>query len=264
MLERTGSPPPAPGLMRTHRQHSRAKAGQQQKAAVVRPDPQIDTANIVKRLNEELGIDLEARTTGWQHALDRLEGDLGRSDHRYFRTFAARTLHPSCSSRSPACTLTKPGPICRTMSRSPRAGFVMFDRRLVARHGGSRRNRPRIRTGVGYIGIMVAALAAFSYAGFNLSSSVPSSPRRAIAGIGFGLQNLINNFVSGLILLAERPIRVGDRVVVGGEEGFVRKISVRSSLAARIIDAQVSFYVLRLWLRCIHRIGRIVSSTIIV
>jgi potassium-dependent mechanosensitive channel len=103
-----------------------------------------------------------------------------------------------------------------------------LDAQVLQRAGISGGVRHSIRTGVGYAGICVAALAAFSYAGFNLSSLAIVAGAFSI-GIGFGLQNLVNNFVSGLIMLAERPIRVGDLVAVGGEEGYVRKISVRST-----------------------------------
>ena len=48
-------------------------------------------------------------------------------------------------------------------------------------------------------------------------------------GIGFGLQSIVNNFLSGLILLWERGIRVGDWVVVGTEQGFVRRINARAT-----------------------------------
>src|SRR5499427_6877443 len=103
-----------------------------------------------------------------------------------------------------------------------------LDTRVLKPAGISGGVRDSIRIGVGYVGIVIAALAAFSYAGFNLSNLAILAGAFSV-GIGFGLQSVVNNFVSGLILLAERPIKVGDLVVVGGEEGVVRKISVRST-----------------------------------
>jgi potassium-dependent mechanosensitive channel len=103
-----------------------------------------------------------------------------------------------------------------------------LDARVLQPAGISGGVRDSIRTGVGYVGVTVAALTACSYAGFNLSNLAILAGAFSV-GIGFGLQSVVNNFVSGLILLAERPIKVGDLVAVGGEEGCVRKISVRST-----------------------------------
>ena len=103
-----------------------------------------------------------------------------------------------------------------------------LDARILKPAGISGGVRDSIRISVGYIGIVIAALAALSYAGFNLSNLAILAGAFSV-GIGFGLQTVVNNFVSGLILLAERPVKVGDLVVVGGEEGYVRKISVRST-----------------------------------
>ena len=103
-----------------------------------------------------------------------------------------------------------------------------LDARILKPAGISGGVRDSIRTGVGYAGVILAAVVALSYAGFNLSSIAIVAGALSV-GIGLGLQGVVNNFVSGLILLAERPIKVGDLVVVGGEEGVVRKISVRST-----------------------------------
>ncbi|MCB1461903.1 MAG: mechanosensitive ion channel family protein [Nitratireductor sp.] len=88
--------------------------------------------------------------------------------------------------------------------------------------------RNSITTVLGYIGFVLAGVLAVGATGLDLSSIAIVVGALSV-GIGLGLQGIVNNFVSGLILLAERPIKVGDWVVTGGGEGMVRRISVRST-----------------------------------
>ena len=80
----------------------------------------------------------------------------------------------------------------------------------------------------GYIGGVAAVALALSAAGIGLERIAWMASALSV-GIGFGLQAVVQNFVSGLILLAERPVKVGDWVSLGGVEGDIRRINVRAT-----------------------------------
>lgn len=99
---------------------------------------------------------------------------------------------------------------------------------LLPRTGLEPSLQSSISTIVGYVGVIIVLMGAMSELGLNLENLALVAGALSV-GIGFGLQSIVSNFVSGLILLAERPIRVGDTINVKGEEGYVRRISVRST-----------------------------------
>jgi potassium-dependent mechanosensitive channel len=118
------------------------------------------------------------------------------------------------------------------------AALRWVDSKLLPRMNFDLGLRNSIRTSLGYVGFVIAAGLALSYLGLNFERLALIAGALSV-GIGFGLQSIVNNFVSGLILLWERAVRVGDWIVVGGDQGFVRRIKVRATEIETFDRAQV-------------------------
>ena len=118
-------------------------------------------------------------------------------------------------------------------------GFTFLLKKIVLPKLPLHRGLPyAISTIAYYVLLILVALAALSVAGVELNKFTVLTGALGV-GLGFGLQNIVNNFVSGLILLFERPIHVGDTVEVGGLVGSVRRIGARSSTILTFQGAEV-------------------------
>jgi len=110
--------------------------------------------------------------------------------------------------------------------------FGLFQRWLAQRYLPTTKMDEGMRSSLasltGYAGVVLAVAMALAAIGVSLERIAWIASALSV-GIGFGLQAIVQNFISGLILLAERPVKVGDWVVVGDAEGDVRRINVRAT-----------------------------------
>ena len=125
------------------------------------------------------------------------------------------------------------------------AGYIFanalnfFLRRVVLPKLNLHRGVPDAIATIGhYVLLLVVGLIALSTAGVELNRFTVLTGALGV-GLGFGLQNIVNNFVSGLILLVERPIHIGDTIDIGGMSGTVRRMGTRSSTVLTPQGAEV-------------------------
>lgn len=97
-----------------------------------------------------------------------------------------------------------------------------------------------VTAGFGYIGSIIVITLTIVTLGIDLSNIAIIAGALSV-GVGFGLKTIVENFVAGILILIERPIKVGDWIVVGGTEGTVKRISVRSTEVETFDNASVIF-----------------------
>ncbi len=118
-------------------------------------------------------------------------------------------------------------------------GFTTFlKERLLVKLGIDEGNREAISVITSYLIIALGVIVAIQQIGFNLASFAVVAGGLGV-GIGFGIQDLTTNFVSGLTLLLDRPVKVGDFVELEGLMGIVKKISIRSTIIKTNDDSSV-------------------------
>jgi len=106
---------------------------------------------------------------------------------------------------------------------------AILDEKIYARHNVSFGTGQAVNKIILYLGWFISGVWVFNLLGFKLEQFALIAGALSV-GIGFGLQNIVNNFVSGLILLFERPIKTGDLIDVNGQWGRVEKVGLRSTV----------------------------------
>jgi len=113
-----------------------------------------------------------------------------------------------------------------------------IDTQLLQRRQVDRGVRDAIKKLLHYALVLIGFLLAISSLGFQLQHLVVVAGAFGV-GIGFGLQDIVNNFLSGLILLFERPVKVGDGILIDGEYGTVAKIGLRSTVVETLDQSEL-------------------------